>query len=428
MSGAEQRYSGWGRVHWAEGAVARPRMTAEEDPSRPAIGGRRSYGDAPLNDGGAVSDMTALDKIPFFDEADGLLTVEAGATLGDLLAIYAPRGWKPAVVPGTGFATVGGAIGMDVHGKNHHKAGSFGDHVTAITLLTEEGIREITPNSGAIWKATIGGLGQTGVILSATLQLDPCPGTAMLVTERRAPDWDTHLEMLSAEADYVVGWIDGTAKGQALGRGIVEEGEIVRGLTPPKKGAKAVPMDAPHFALSKPIVRAFNSAYYHRVPARGRTVVRPLDTFFFPLDKIHDWNRLYGKRGLHQFQCVVPLDRAEALRSMLELIAASGQASPLAVLKRMGPGNSNYLSFPMEGWTLAIDFPNRAEAAPLIRALETMARDAGGRIYLAKDALANGDSIKSMYPDHPAWAEEVNKADPNGRYATDMVRRLELRT
>ena len=177
-----------------------------------------------------------------------------------------------------------------------------------------------------------------------------------------------------------------------------------------------------------PVVRLFNHAYYRRVPSSGRTVVRRIGDFFFPLDKIHDWNRLYGKRGFHQFQCVVPLDAVDALRDMLETIASSGLASPLAVLKRMGPGRAGYLSFPMEGYTLAVDFPNRAEARELIRRLEDSAADAGGRLYFAKDSLAQGQKIRAMYPDLPDWQEEVAKADPTGALMTDLVRRLSLRS
>ena len=165
-----------------------------------------------------------------------------------------------------------------------------------------------------------------------------------------------------------------------------------------------------------------------RVPARGRSVVRPLQDFFFPLDKIHDWNRLYGKRGFHQFQCVVPLEAADSLRAMLAEVARSGLASPLAVLKRMGPGRAGYLSFPMEGYTLAIDFPNRPAARALIKRLEARAAEAGGRLYFAKDSLAEGDQIAAMYRDLPKWQTEVAKADPAGALETDMTRRLKLRS
>jgi decaprenylphospho-beta-D-ribofuranose 2-oxidase len=189
-----------------------------------------------------------------------------------------------------------------------------------------------------------------------------------------------------------------------------------------------VPFDAPNFALSAPVVRAFNTLYFRRVPASGRTVVKPIADFFFPLDRIHDWNRLYGRRGFHQFQCVVPLTAAPALRQMLESVASSGLASPLAVLKRMGPGRAGFLSFPMEGYTLAVDFPNRAEARALIARLEDMTVAARGRIYFAKDALARNTSVAAMYPELDLWRKQAAKADPEGRLITDLVRRLTLRT
>lgn len=426
---SDKTTTGWGRALRATSAIARPDTPNTLSADAPAIGNRRSYGDAPLNDGGKAIDMTRLDRIIDFDCDTGLLTVEAGITLGDLARIFAPQGWLPAVMPGTGFATIGGAIAMDVHGKNHHHKGSFCQHVTTITLIQGDSARRITPKSGALWKATCGGLGQTGVIASATLQMTPVRGDMMLVSERRAHDWNHHIALLDgSDAPYTVGWIDATATGDALGRGIVEEGETCRGLRPTPRAPKKIPLDAPHWALSGPIVKAFNTAYYHRVPKSGRTVVRTLQDFFFPLDKIHDWNRLYGKRGFHQFQCVVPLDQSDALREMMKLIARSGLASPLAVLKRMGPGRAGYLSFPMEGYTLAVDSPNRPQARRLIARLEQATVDAGGRLYLAKDALSSGPAIKAMYPDTPKWAQVAAKADPEGRLHTDMTRRLDLRT
>lgn len=428
----DQTYTGWGRALRATGEIAHPDTAKSLAAIAPALGNRRSYGDACLNDGGKAIDMTKLDRITAFDRDTGLITLDAGITLGDLARLLAPQGWLPAVMPGTGFATVGGAIAMDVHGKNHHHAGSFCQHVTAIKLIQDKP-RNIAPKSGALWKATCGGLGQTGIIAQATLQLTRAKGDMMLVSERRATDWDHHIALLDAsDAPYTVGWIDATATGDALGRGIVEEGETCRGLRPTPRAAKKIPLDAPHWALSGPIVKAFNATYYRRVPKSGRTVVRTIQDFFFPLDKIHDWNRLYGKRGFHQFQCVVPLDQSDALRDMMERIARSGLASPLAVLKRMGPGlngaRAGYMSFPMEGYTLAVDFPNRPGAARLIARLEDATRKAGGRIYLAKDALSTGAAIKAMYPDTPKWAREAAKADPDALLETDMTRRLDLRT
>ena len=426
-------YSGWGRVCHASGDLARPERAralaaiAAERPA-PAIGQRRSYGDACLNDGGAAIDMTRMDRVLSFDTETGLLDVEAGATLGGLAQIFAPKGWLPPVMPGTGFATVGGAIAMDVHGKNHHEAGSFGMHVESLTLLTAKGPKVVKTGS-TLFKATVGGLGQTGPILSARVRLLRTKGDVIVVTERRIENWDQFIERFGAsDSTYSVGWIDATARGDALGRGILEEAETGGGLVKPARRGRRVPFDAPSFTLSPPVVRSFNAAYWRRVPEGGRTVVKPIDDFFFPLDKIHDWNRLYGKTGFHQFQCVVPLDKAPALRLMLDKVAASGLASPLAVLKRMGPGRAGFLSFPMEGYTLAIDFPNRPAAERLIRELEMDTLAAGGRLYLAKDALAGAEGIHAMYPEHAKWLKEVRKIDPEGHYETDLTRRLKLRS
>ena len=428
-------YSGWGRALTAKGELARPERRRGLDEALaeglvPAIGNRRSYGDAALNTGGRAIDMTRLDRMLSFDEATGILHVEAGARIGEIAAAFAPRGWLPPVMPGTGFATVGGCIGQDVHGKNHHGAGSFCQHVTEITLRQAAKTVTITPEKNVdLFRATAGGLGQTGIIVSAKVRLMPAKGDIMMVTERRVDGWEDFLSLLdSSTATYTVGWIDATATGRALGRGILEEGETGSGLVPKRVKFRKVPFNAPHFALSKPIVRAFNNAYFRRVPDHGRTVVKPISDFFFPLDKIHDWNKLYGKRGFHQFQCVVPVEQAPALRAMLGTIANSGLASPLAVLKRMGPGRAGYLSFPMEGYTLAVDFPNRAEARELIKRLEDMTIAAEGRLYFAKDSLARGSDIKAMYPEHGDWLKAVTKADPEGRLATDMIRRLKLRT
>lgn len=434
MTWKTTEYSGWGRVHRAQGDLARPERVSAlkrictERPA-PAIGMRRSYGDACLNDGGAAIDMTRLDRILEFDEESGLVHIEAGAQIGAILMVFAPKGWLPPVMPGTGFATIGGAIAMDVHGKNHHGAGSFGCHVVEISLMTPKGVNVLTPSKNAgLFKATIGGLGQTGPIISAKIQLLKAKGDVMVVTKRRVDGWDEFLTLLDAsDATYSVGWIDATARGTDLGRGILEEAETGGGLVPKAKRGKRIPFDAPKITLSAPVVRAFNAAYWRQVPVTGRTVVMPIDDFFFPLDKIHDWNRLYGKKGFHQFQCVVPINAADQLRAMLEQITASGLASPLAVLKRMGPGRAGYMSFPMEGYTLAVDFQNCEASEELIRKLESATSAAKGRLYLAKDSLAAADTIRAMYPEHGHWLKAVQMADPDGFYETDLVRRLKLR-
>ena len=432
MTWKHTEYTGWGRYYRADGDIARPEristlaQLATESPC-PAFGQRRSYGDASLNSGRRAISTARLDRFLSFDAETGVLDVESGCMLGDIVTHFGPRGWLPTVLPGTGFATVGGAIGMDVHGKNHHHEGSFGQHVHEMTLVLPGGPRKIAPGD-PLFAATVGGMGQTGPIASARLQLTPVKGPLAMVTERRMPDLDTYFEALDAsEATYTVGWIDATARGDSLGRGILEEGETGAGLVPPAKRGKRIPMDAPHFALSGPIVRGFNSLYFRRIPERGRTVVKPLEDFFFPLDKIHDWNRLYGKRGFHQFQCVVPLSQREVIRTMLEQVSETGLASPLAVLKRMGPAEGGMMSFPAEGYTLAIDFPARDEAPELIRSLIEMTEEAKGRVYLAKDSFAAPENMKAMYPERAAWAEIVNELDPEQNYATDLVRRLALR-
>ncbi len=428
-------YTGWGRVAEATGPVARPERVSSlaaalADDAGPAIGNCRSYGDACLNDGHSAIKMVRLDRMIGFDPETGILEVEAGMPVGEIAKIFAPQGWLPAVMPGTGFATVGGCIANDVHGKNHHGAGSFGQHVAEITLMNGGKTQKTGPKkNAALFKATIGGLGQTGVIVSAKLQLLACKGDLMTVTERRIGGFDEFVEALDgSEATYTVGWIDATAKGDALGRGILEEGETGYGLVPAKKKSKSIPFNAPRFALSTPVVKMFNTAYFRRVPESGRTSVKPIQDFFFPLDAIHDWNKLYGKHGFIQFQCVVPPAQLDALKRMLEKIAHSGLASPLAVLKRMGSGSAGLMSFPMEGYTLAVDFRAGDKATKLIGQLEAMTAEAGGRVYLAKDATLQAKHLPSMYPNLAKFAAAANKADPEGHYETDLTRRLKIRS
>lgn len=423
-------YTGWGRVRSATGRMARPeRISALSNLNAPAVGNLRSYGDACLNNDGDVVNMTRLDRMLGFDPETGILEVEAGATVGQIAKRFANEGWLPAVMPGTGFATVGGCIANDVHGKNHHNTGTFGQHVLSMTLIVNGTSKTITPTKNAtLFKATIGGLGQTGTIASAKLQLKPCQGDIITVTERRIEDFDSFIEALDgSRSTYTVGWIDATATGAAMGRGILEEAETNYGLVPDAKKARSIPFNAPNFALSAPIVRAFNKAYFNRVPSSGRTSVKPFTEFFFPLDKISAWNKLYGKSGFLQFQCVVPVDQVGALKEMAEKIAYAGIASPLAVIKRMGPGRGGLMSFPMEGYTLAVDLPNRGRATHLIAELEAMAEAAGGRVYLAKDATLSPERVKAMYPEAAKFAAIVNKSDPNGHLETDLTRRLELR-
>lgn len=437
MRWKEVELTGWGRVLKSATQLARPEKETVltgilGDTPCPAVGAGRSYGDAGLVSDGRAIDTSRLDRIIAFDRETGELEAEPGTTIATLLRVLAPLGWMPPVMPGTGFATLGGCIANDVHGKNHHGAGTFGQHVTRIELMLPDGARKaVSPKATPkLFKATVGGLGQTGVILSARITCAPCSSRLIQVDERRAPDLVSFMDMLQASsATYCVGWIDATAKGAALGRGILEEAELTSSNMAPKlKKARKVPIDAPAFALSPPTVRAFNRLYYRRVPETGRGVLRALEDFFFPLDKIHDWNRLYGKRGFHQFQCVLPDATArETLREMLTQISDAGLASPLAVLKRTGPGHAGFLSFPLEGFTLALDFPNSPAAVALVEDLNAMTAAAGGRVYFAKDSTATPEQAAAMYPELADWRAEVAKADPEGAMTTDLVKRLQLR-
>jgi decaprenylphospho-beta-D-ribofuranose 2-oxidase len=439
MSWTTRSYSGWGRALRAEGLLARPEragavrgLVAGSPGPLAAIGNLRSYGDAPLVSGGRGILMTRLDRVLGFDPGTGIVEAEAGITLRDLLDLFAPRGHMPPVLPGTGFATLGGAIANDVHGKNHHGAGSFAEHVQSIELLGADGrLRRVSrEREKERFLATAGGLGLTGVILSARLRLAACPSQWMAVEERRMPDLDAFMEAFEASrAPFAVGWIDAAATGRSLGRGLIEEADFAPPGLPPPRPAKRrrVPFDAPGALLSRPVVRAFNGWWYRRVPAGGRSRTVPLAKFLFPLDAVADWNRLYGKAGFHQFQCVIPDPAAETLHAMLREVAASGLASPLAVLKRLGAGRAGLMSFPMAGWTLALDLPNRRGAAALMLKLERLALAAGGRLYLAKDALGSPAAVEAMYPELPRFRAILAEIDPAGRFQTDLSRRLGLR-
>jgi len=432
-------YAGWGNVLTAETQIARPeRHAALADLITDCeqilpIGSQRSYGDAALVTTGRGLKTERMDRLLDFDPETGILEAEAGIKLGEILRLFAPRGWKPAVVPGTGMTTLGGAIANDVHGKNHHVDGSFGQHVQSLVLLTADGnARRISAKKeAALFKATLGGVGQTGLITSAILQLTPCPSTMMSVSETRIANLSDFIDAFEvSQAPYQVGWIDALAKGPDLGRGILEEAEFAS--TPPaqmpRHKTKSVPMTPPGFAVSGPVVKMFNAVYRRRVPIDGRRKDRPIAEFFFPLDKIADWNRLYGKKGFYQFQCVLPEATAkDGLSDLLEIVSDGGIASPLAVLKKMGEGRAGYLSFPMAGYTLAIDLPNRARTPAILSDLAEVTEKNEGRVYLAKDGAISPDAIGRMYPEIGKFRDQVAKVDPDGKFMSAMAERLNLR-
>lgn len=383
----------------------------------------RSYGDSCLNDGGTLLTTSRLDRFIALDEATGVLRCEAGVSFEAILALVVPRGFYLPVVPGTKFVTVGGAIANDVHGKNHHRAGTFGVHVRALELLRSTGERlECSPSKNPeLFAATVGGLGLTGVILSAEIQLRRI-ASAHIAQESLPLRNLEHFFEVAAESDatseFTVAWIDCLARGDRLGRGIFYRGDFAEGppvgARAPKHLRLAVPFELPFSPLNRVTLAAFNGVYLakHRATA-GKGLVHH-DAFFFPLDGVHRWNRIYGRNGLLQFQCTVPKPAAPAaIRELLDAIAAAGDGSFLAVLKNFGPVRSpGLLSFPRDGVTLALDFPNRGEkSAKLFAALYATVAAHGGRLYPAKDALMSGAQFRAQYEDVlPAFTKAIDPA------------------
>jgi decaprenylphospho-beta-D-ribofuranose 2-oxidase len=369
----------------------------------------------------------------------GLLTVEAGALLGDIIAALLPRGWFPAVVPGTRLVTVGGAIAADVHGKNHHRDGGFGDHVESLQLATGDGrVLTCSRNENAdLFQATVGGMGLTGTILQAQLRLRQVETSWIRQRTTVAPNLGAAMGVLSDAHDttYSVAWIDCLARGASLGRSLVYLGEHaslsdLAGRAPfgaPAGGrpAVSVPFDLPSLALNRLSVRAFNEAYFHWGARQAASdFLAPANGYFFPLDGIGDWNRIYGRRGFVQHQCVVPEAAAErVLPELLGRIAARGDASFLTVLKKLGPSHG-LLSFPMAGYTLALDLPMSRDLLPFLDELDGIVTKAGGRLYLAKDARQSRATFESGYPDLSRFRDIRAGYDPQGRIASRQSLRL----
>lgn len=433
--------SGWGRSHRAAVEAARPErrqalietLTGGEAPLL-ARGGGRSYGDCATISGGRVILTERLDRILDFDAGNGQLVVEPGVTFDDLLRTFVPRGWLVPVVPGTAFATIGGAVANDVHGKNHEHAGSFGDHVRWCELLLPSGetVRISPRTRPELFKATIGGIGLTGILLAVCFRLVRVPSNAVWTRETRIDGLRHFLDRLTAaieEPGYTVGWIDALASGRQLGRGILERAwPAERDLDEPARSSRSMPFDLPSGLLNRFSVGAFNAAYWHRIPRDGRDGKSRYDAFFFPLDSLLMWNRVYGKRGFHQLQCVLPADRAEnGFRQMLQAVQRAGNASPLAVLKAMRGRGRGYLSFPADGFTLALDLPARPATRDLLATLEKLTLDHGGRIYLAKDSAVSAAGLAAMYPDLDKFRAVLAEIDPDRRLGSDMATRLRLR-
>ena len=436
---SHRQFLSWGRVLRANHEIATPRFLDElprlvaetSDRKVLAVGLGRSYGDSCLNAGERLIDMTRLDRLISIDVEKGTVRAEAGLALGDLLRHIVPKGWFTTTTPGTRFVTLGGAVSNDVHGKNHHSAGSFGCGVMRLGLLRSGcGESELTPNSGGeLFRATIGGLGLTGVITTVELKVVPIR-SAYLDVERIAFGNVCDFFRLAAESaadghEHTVAWADCANGGSTLGRGIfmrgrwLEDGE----LTPHSDTTTlAMPLDAPELMLNALTVRLFNSVYYRLQKygaARQRVHYAP---FFYPLNSIYQWNRLYGARGFYQYQCLVPPPVAEdAIEELLRQITRSGAGSFLAVVKTLGPVPSpGMLSFPSEGATLALDFPNRGpRTLALLARLDAIVREAGGRLYPAKDGRMPADMFRAGYAE---WRNFAAHVDP--KFSSDFWRRV----
>ncbi len=436
--------SGWGRSLWANMPVARPETMAalrsailtDEPGGILPRGAGRSYGDAALNGAGRLVLTERLNRFLDFDPSTGRLVAEAGATFNDLLTTFLPRGWMAPVTPGTAFVTLGGALANDIHGKNHDRDGSFARHVVWFDLLAASGevLRVDLENQPELFQATVGGLGLTGMVIALCLTLRQVPSAAFEVSEERASDLDGLMAGLVRARDFAshsVAWIDAFARGKSLGRGVVEAANLAPAgtvLSERRHRRLTLPIDLSPQVLSPLVVAAFNCAYYRRTPAGGRHRVVDAQSFLYPLDAIGDWNRLYGRRGFHQFQCAIPEAEApRALRSLLEAIADARGASFLAVLKTLGGNGPGYLSFPLKGWTLALDFPVRPGTGELLAHLEAMTLDHGGRIYLAKDSVMAPASLPRMYPGLDLYRKVLHRVDPEGHWQSDIARRLALR-
>lgn len=394
-------------------------------------GNYRSYGDSALGD--AVLDMRSHNLFLGFDDEIGVLTTQAGVFLADIIEVMVPRGWFPKVVPGTKLITVGGAIASDVHGKNHHIDGCFSEGLLSFTLMLADGeLRTCSRDQNRdLFHATCGGMGLTGVILDATIQLKPIRSQSIQQTTFKTGNLTETFEIFEANrlAPYSVAWIDCLAKGKSMGRSLFSSGDFLAdddlGYEPKK--VTNVPFNFPTFALNKLSMKMFNFLYYNRFFKRVTHQKVNLDAFFFPLDTLKNWNRIYGKAGFVQYQFIIPLENSRAgVEESLDKIADSGLSSFLAVLKLYGPENSNYLSFPLEGYSLAVDFKVSPRLDDLLTELDAIITKHGGRLYLAKDARMPKTMMERGYERLPSFREVRCQYKLDKKFMSVQSKRLGL--
>lgn len=432
--------TGWGRYPSVTSQVTAPgnvdALTHELSayPSTTRLiprGAGRSYGDSALAE--QVISSRFLDNFIALDAENRSISCGAGISLADILRLCVPQGLFPPVLPGTKYVSVGGAIAADIHGKNHHIDGTFCDHVESITLALASG--ELahcsrTENS-ELFHATCGGMGLTGVIVGARLILEKVPGISIKTESIAAANLQESLTLLKEYNDkkYVVAWVDCLARGTALGRGIIHCGEHgdAGKLRHRESSGIGVPFTTPGFLLNRTTMATFNTLYFNRHSRTTGARQQHYDKFFFPLDSIRNWNRLYGSKGFLQYQFVLPDESAESgLTEILGAVSDAGKGSFLAVLKRFGAANQNLLSFPRAGLTLTLDFKYEPTLLPLLDELDAMVLAHSGRIYLAKDARMSEAVFKQSYPNWEAFKAIKDRVDPDGLFASMQSNRLGL--
>ena len=428
-------YRSWGFIPTTPAKATKPAWTDDlftRGENWLAFGNGRSYGDSCLNSNGTLIDTRSLDRFIAFDRSTGVLTAEPGVTLNSILQLVVPAGWFLPVTPGTSYVTLGGAIANDVHGKNHHCDGTFGRHVKRFSLARSDGsVVECSPEtSNELYAATIGGLGLTGIITNASIQLIPITSSHLDVRIDIFRGLDEFIALSSKrspEHRYSVAWLDCAAKGRDFCRGVLLSANHAEYPPLPTEcdsiaPQMGVPFNFPQWALNRYSIRAFNSLYFHRHQRQDGGMRRQhFKPFFYPLDALDHWNRIYGAKGFHQYQFVIPREAIDILESILRRIVQSGLGSFLAVLKEFGDIESpGLLSFPRDGYCLALDFASRGEATVrLITTIDREVREAGGAAYPAKDRLMSEESFKSYFP---SWETFCTAVDP--QFHSDFWQRV----